>query len=187
MFLAGLLSNRFQPTLPARGATASAAWSSSRLRISTHAPRTGSDQSDCRIASCHADFNPRSPHGERHRTVMQKEGRRLRFQPTLPARGATFTERPAIRDVGFQPTLPARGATIAFYTVRKRFWYFNPRSPHGERHSYIYMPLLILYFNPRSPHGERHNVILAIFNLRFYFNPRSPHGERRLHFFFNIF
>ena len=179
MFLAGLLSNRFQPTLPARGATASAAWSSSRLRISTHAPRTGSDQSDCRIASCHADFNPRSPHGERHRTVMQKEGRRLRFQPTLPA----------------------RGATIAFYTVRKRFWYFNPRSPHGERHSYIYMPLLILYFNPRSPHGERlcsdtrshlqntfqptlpaRGATVNGFNTEarsLYFNPRSPHGERR--------
>ena len=59
-------------------------------RISTHAPRTGSDFVD-------SLFNEA----------------RL-FQPTLPARGATSALRwlrnqPRI----FQPTLPARGATLS--------------------------------------------------------------------------
>ena len=57
--------------------------------ISTHAPRTGSDPA-CEIVFCqYFDFNPRSPHGERlknYDTLIMAIG----FQPTLPARGATF-------------------------------------------------------------------------------------------------
>ena len=37
-----------------------------RLLISIHAPRTGSDGAGQRRHSQGADFNPRSPHGERH-------------------------------------------------------------------------------------------------------------------------
>ena len=43
--------------------------------ISTHAPRTGSD---CRVGEStyvDADFNPRSPHGERHRAGRYNPGR----------------------------------------------------------------------------------------------------------------
>ena len=60
----------------------------SYIVISTHAPRTGSD-------------------------------------PVAPA--------PADKPAAFQPTLPARGATYfsaEWYTLSI---YFNPRSPHGER------------------------------------------------------
>ena len=122
----------------------------------------------------------------------------------------------------FQPTLPARGATFASGSSRFGGLDFNPRSPHGERlmfwrsfsptnrfqptlpargatqhsqhaphHSHIsppaprtgsddyQLPLSCLrrYFNPRSPHGERPtlNVLLMVVGD---FNPRSPHGER---------
>ena len=34
-------------------------------RISTHAPRTGSDTNQLSIISSSKNFNPRSPHGER--------------------------------------------------------------------------------------------------------------------------
>ena len=58
------------------------------FQISIHAPRTGSDgirrNTDCR----YSHFNPRSPHGER-RAQFQPAGKSLRFQSTLPARGAT--------------------------------------------------------------------------------------------------
>ena len=59
------------------------------LVISTHAPRTGSDHVDVNHDFPSFYFNPRSPHGERLdfdfcRTRTEK------FQPTLPARGATF-------------------------------------------------------------------------------------------------
>ena len=56
--------------------------------------------------------------------------------------------------------------------------YFNPRSPHGERHVRQPETPAQLDFNPRSPHGERPKRIVCC-RLTAYFNPRSPHGERR--------
>ena len=34
-------------------------------------------------------------------------------------------------------------------------------------------------FNPRSPHGERHSGTIMGVNPWKNFNPRSPHGERQ--------
>ena len=56
--------------------------------ISTHAPRTGSDNAPAGSLS--------------HRFL---------FQPTLPARGATLKDDEDWHKEEFQPTLPARGAT----------------------------------------------------------------------------
>ena len=100
-------------------------------QISTHAPRTGSDGNLSAPATGPADFNPRSPHGERHCTA-----------PGLPRAGT------------FQPTLPARGATPR-KAENGHGKDFNPRSPHGERHSKSRDGGMRRYFNPRSPHGER--------------------------------
>ena len=127
-------------------------------RISIHAPRTGSDQQfQCGLTRC------------------------IRFQSTLPARGATES---ACRnenagnisihaprtgsDQGdldketrlklFQSTLPARGATLAGCD--------GAPSPKD--------------FNPRSPHGERRGAACVVGNEPGYFNPRSPCGERGL-------
>ena len=101
--------------------------------ISTHAPRTGSD-------AC----------------LFGLFAKRLIFQPTLPARGATAKHRAPKQRRLFQPTLPARGATFPLPLARARATHFNPRSPHGERH--LFPPERNkedAYFNPRSPHGER--------------------------------
>ncbi len=57
---------QFQSTLPARGATRLAVPEKRPQHISIHAPRTGSDCCLCRLLPCWQDFNPRSPHGERH-------------------------------------------------------------------------------------------------------------------------
>ena len=125
-----------------------------------------------------------------------------KFQPTLPARGATPRSIKSCRgDVGFQPTLPARGATLPKPARQHGTKYFNPRSPHGERHSIIggikgsisistHAPRTGsdhaaegIYthdddFNPRSPHGERRGGGRRAEPVRGHFNPRSPHGER---------
>ena len=125
--------NTFQPTLPARGATRMLDNQIARTFISTHAPRTGSDDGRRRTSAAAKDFNPRSPHGERRHTRTQtaspktisthaprtgsdgiKHGKRFgqrAFQPTLPARGATPPIRGFVKALAFQPTLPARGAT----------------------------------------------------------------------------
>ena len=102
----------FQPTLPARGATrTSGRHPCGHPAISTHAPRTGSDF-------------------ERQTTMENL----AIFQPTLPARGATPLGYGEGVNQLFQPTLPARGATNCS-TMGPRFPIdFNPRSPHGERH-----------------------------------------------------
>ena len=79
-------------------------------------------------------FNPRSPHGER--PGRPESGCCCsEFQPTLPARGATYQEALDISTERlFQPTLPARGATLTKSSELRRVANFNPRSPHGERH-----------------------------------------------------
>ncbi len=123
----------FQSTLPARGATGgiqhfvpaiaisihaprtgsdpSRQWSLARPDISIHAPRTGSDGRAGAYGADAADFNPRSPHGERRAVLSQNRVRPV-FQSTLPARGATQRPARAASRQQFQPTLPARGATV---------------------------------------------------------------------------
>ena len=59
----------FQPTLPARGATQLRREGGGLCGISTHAPRTGSDEDYARLEAASKNFNPRSPHGERLRKV----------------------------------------------------------------------------------------------------------------------
>ena len=123
--------------------------------ISTHAPRTGSDGMGQVVDSMGRDFNPRSPHGERPRAVPTSTSFR-RFQPTLPARGATNGRHPTFAVWEFQPTLPARGATDD--SAPKRF-HVNI-STHAPRtgSDRQYRPITrqrCYHFNPRSPHGER--------------------------------
>ena len=101
---------RFQSTLPARGATTAHLEESSAANpISIHAPRTGSDvtgQNPPRrpAISIHA---PRTGSDEDSAANLYQ---RIKFQSTLPARGATSKDE-------------------KYLTAKD----FNPRSPHGER------------------------------------------------------
>ena len=83
------LQSAFQSTLPARGATHTSKTRKGFHDISIHAPRTGSDSSETPRTSAIANFNPRSPHGERLGKPV-REPQRKQFQSTLPARGATI-------------------------------------------------------------------------------------------------
>ncbi len=190
----------FQSTLPARGATSQIRSRFRRMYISIHAPRTGSDQHghkgyNCRPISIHAprtgsddspknryhsnplDFNPRSPHGERHNGRLLYAAEHLHFNPRSP-----HGERPTFQrgDTGFQ--------------------HFNPRSPHGERRFRdgshlsawgisIHAPRTgsdcrcrqipcqhtISIHAPRTGSDAPTSVISGEHRN---FNPRSPHGER---------
>ena len=100
------------------------------------------------------------------------------FQSTLPARGATSSITVHLKPSRFQSTLPARGATEnLLHTVRDYIISIHAPRTGSDRESPAHGAGLH-YFNPRSPHGERH----APHQRRpsaFDFNPRSPHGERR--------
>ena len=134
-------------------------WTDMTADISTHAPRTGSDLSSISFPvngiqfqptlpargattehyiplNLSADFNPRSPHGERPETAETNAA-----------------------SAKFQPTLPARGATLRNGLQKSAMTDFNPRSPHGERHDAVRILRALRHFNPRSPHGERHKTV----------------------------
>ena len=147
-------------------------------------------------------FNPRSPHGERRQGGgRQSQHHRISIHaPRTGSDGVTTTQQ-MLQSI-FQSTLPARGATSAMGKCCRRSSYFNPRSPHGERHTADkdYLPaeyrisihaprtgsdahtrfpvVRPTHFNPRSPHGERQRSAGQVYGAG-YFNPRSPHGERR--------
>ena len=169
-------------------------------RISTHAPRTGSDAFGLGTIRAGADFNPRSPHGER-RLAGAGIANFGTFQPTLPARGATDGFRHDRRGVQISTHAPRTGSDGLLLGDGNAERNFNPRSPHGERHpKWIHFPVSSAIsthaprtgsdaqiadgsitdanFNPRSPHGERHDAYGAGVARQSNFNPRSPHGER---------
>ena len=102
----------FQSTLPAWGATITISGKNFINQISIHAPRMGSDVRDVQLFL-----------------------KRLRFQSTLPAWGATLVCYRKSNTKSFQSTLPAWGATLCSCKVLSCTQHFNPRSPHGERHS----------------------------------------------------
>ncbi len=129
---------RFQPTLPARGATSLFTIDRWLDLISTHAPRTGSDEIAPAVPPVGMDFNPRSPHGER-------------LSSALPVAPSAYP---------FQPTLPARGATKALFADAVSASNFNPRSPHGERQllqGSVRQPNRISTHAPRTG-SDRHKV-----------------------------
>ena len=184
-----------------RGATARRDIRDVDAHISIHAPRAGSDSFHVLMAVTPSYFNPRSPCGERPPPSLRLVSS-LPFQSTLPVRGATDALKLAPKSrAKFQSTLPVRGATSRAPKRKESHYYFNPRSPCGERlvqpesggAGYVFQSTLpvrgaTLYtpqtltdeqnFNPRSPCGER-RYIRQITPVNQYFNPHSPCGERR--------
>ena len=87
------MMQRFQSTLPARGATIGNWVKTPVETISIHTPREGSDVATPVFRAGGNHFNPHSPRGERQsRSSAAKEA--MVFQSTLPARGATFSVMP---------------------------------------------------------------------------------------------
>ena len=80
--------DRFQSTLPGRGATPYASTNFLHAKISIHAPREGSDPNGLNGSRSASNFNPRSPGGERRCKRASGEVT-PKFQSTLPGRGAT--------------------------------------------------------------------------------------------------
>ena len=144
-------TNTFQSTLPAWGAT---------LQIR-------------KMAKSMANFNPRSPRGERRCISTAVEPAAL-FQSTLPAWGATRVIEEATREyeisihaprVGSDGThwvrcqrclisihAPRVGSDICWVMLQPRQQDFNPRSPRGER---LLSSVRFIIFSPISIHAPR--------------------------------
>ena len=149
-------NRKFQPTLPARGATHDVA---GFLHVSVY-------------------FNPRSPHGERRFSPVPASHRHT-FQPTLPARGATAFRRfigSTHFDISTHAPRTGSDRTAGRNQRRAQISTHAPRTGSDPR---TRKPTLTsYYFNPRSPHGERQKQTELTLAIRSNFNPRSPHGER---------
>ena len=159
-----------------RGATRVQGAGNHEIWISIHAPHAGSDADTLPAADIRADFNPRSPCGERRggcevyvadddfnprspcgeRRMLTDTGDGTdAFQSTLPMRGATGRVRGLRCRRRFQSTLPMRGATRSDVYVKTMV----PISIHAPHAGSDTLPqrsrLPWQYFNPRSPCGER--------------------------------
>ena len=147
-------------------------------RISIHSPRMGRDRSRLPSLQRMMNFNPLSPHGERH-VLPGKQRVSLLFQSTLPAWGETvFARFASLIGNRFQSTLPAWGETrkrLLHATGQTVFqstlpaWGETRREVDGQR------PARISIHSPRMGRDPKYSI------QRLYvtdFNPLSPHGER---------
>ena len=128
-------------------------------KISIHAPRTGSDLREHmaaggRVISIHA---PRTGSDMSFGVGWLS----VRISIHAPRTGSDEDSAANLyQRIKFQSTLPARGATIRRRNESVCKMHFNPRSPHGERRNLRRDgSTLIAHFNPRSPHGERRRAL----------------------------
>ena len=151
----------------------------SLANISIHAPRTGSDILIPNLCTKPIYFNPRSPHGERPATEAK-------LQPWLdisihaPRTGSDERRIDGFncRDA-FQSTLPARGATGGHRDGAAARPHFNPRSPHGERHTATCGKRFQIKISIHAPRTGSDMLVILYLKDSNDFNPRSPHGERQ--------
>ena len=102
-------------------------------RISTHAPRTGSDGGEQgeRLSFAISTHAPRTG-SDRLRLPRHAPGDISTHAPRTGSDDSAANLYQRIKK--FQPTLPARGATRETSRACSTGENFNPRSPHGERH-----------------------------------------------------
>ncbi len=143
---------KFQSTLPARGATRTARYENAAGNpFQSTLPARGATGHNFNRRESRCDFNPRSPHGERHKRGLQP------LQPSgisihAPRTGSDLPPAPAALQLPisihaprtgsdrrgwcsvpaatpFQSTLPARGATQSGATQRRQFRRFQSTLP----------------------------------------------------------
>ena len=124
------------------------------------------------------NFNPRSPHGERHQGRVHRHGKDC-ISTHAPRTGSDIEDASiGTAKIAFQPTLPARGATSPF-AIRESIDSISTHAPRTGSDVRGLTPVLcggrISTHAPRT--GSDAEIILGCaYNVDF--NPRSPHGER---------
>ena len=102
------------------------------------------------------------------------------FQSTLPVGGATLLAGDQSMHLVISIHAPRGGSDPPGVSGRGNFFYFNPRSPWGERLRSLIEYEFIHHFNPRSPWGERlFSVDGAI--VRFVISIHAPRGGATLY------
>ena len=148
-------------------------------KISIHAPRAGSDRPSIIAQPLPKNFNPRSPCGERQ-TGKQAPALTLRFQSTLPVRGATQPVRLAPGSVrGISIHAPRAGSDVwteACAALNELISIHAPRagSDVGPEDASVPLDLFQSTLPVRGATMRSTGSPSPASN----FNPRSPCGER---------
>ena len=171
-------------------------------QISIHAPRAGSDPSLLLVQGGLTHISIHAPRAGSDAPTAPICSMRAAFQSTLPVRGATSTAIVGMRwQTIFQSTLPVRGATARTRSVCSVWYYFNPRSPCGERRRtvwvqhteiaisihapragsdvYRFLGWSTLFISIHAPRAGSDKWLTCLSGGGDNFNPRSPCGERR--------
>ena len=123
-----------------------------------------------------SNFYPRSPCGERPRTASDLHSA-VGFLSTLSLRRATLQADGYRIHAAISIHALLAESDMSQCLPSRRWCYFYPRSPCGERPAACWVGQKAGYFYPRSPCGERHLRLFVIY-LICHFYPRSPCGER---------
>ena len=153
------------------------------------------NRKDCAEQS---NFNPRSPCGERL-AFLNPSNLSMRFQSTLPMRGATSSRSIFARTLRFQSTLPMRGATIyamrkgdnmtisihaphagsdCKYEIQLSTDGISIHAPHAGSDSGFQCSRASAGISIHAPHAGSDITADALNGPLTDFNPRSPCGER---------
>ena len=144
----------FQSTLPSQGATFFSFSLIGFNAISIHAPLTGSD---CLLRQC-CTLGGISIHA--------------------PLTGSDVIFNQKCSDFSISIHAPLTGSDSSSALIATSHDYFNPRSPHRERHNPLAVinPLSAISIHAPLTGSDDHEIALRL--ASFDFNPRSPHRER---------
>ena len=148
------------------------------LMISIHAPRTGSDFPAPHQSILPLYFNPRSPHGERPCWISAASSS-LIFQSTLPARGATEARQPQTNHCTISIHAPRTGSDggLDCFHLLLGISIHAPRTGSDTDEIRYSFWLEISIHAPRTGSDDDR---IPVHQAAGDFNPRSPHGERRI-------
>ena len=136
-----------RPAVPSR--------SGPKLLISIHAPRMGSDgRRRCCVRFMYI-FQSTLPGWGATTSRTSSSTPSAGFQSTLPGWGATVVDLAGIVAMEFQSTLPGWGATMGASTGVSRDLFQSTLPGWGATISRTVATTSSFYFNPRSPDGER--------------------------------
>ena len=120
-------------------------------------------------------FNSRSLRGER------LHGDKLPFnffQFTLPAWGAISSALPENGAIKVSIHAPRMGSDCIPHNLNRDVFFFNSRSPHGERSGFCIFSVTALFFQFSLPAWRATPRSTKTSPSLIFFNSRSPHGER---------
>ena len=165
--------SRFNPRAPTRGATSNAGPKRGWPVFQSTRPHEGRDQihtaeEGADLVSIHAP-----PRGARRR-AGGKRGRRGRFNPRAPTRGATVGLNLINANFWFQSTRPHEGRDLGSRSTVLGVRCFNPRAPTRGATTSLKFSVSIVKFQSTRPHEGRDLRRRTHKKPSRSFNPRAP-------------